>query len=161
MDASYAAAGIGDADAVKLLLERGADFNRDDSGVTALHLAAQGGHEEVVAVLLNSGAHSTRRCERGAIALQGSCINGHLGVVRQLLQSMRGSGLDDRSNGDYGCTALYAACLLGHVEILKTLLHEGADYTIADVNGRTPRQLVEESRDMECSVLLEVSGTGI
>lgn len=153
------AACVGNEDVVTLLLERGADFNREESGVTALHLAAQGGHEEVVAVLLSSGADSTTRCDRGATALLGSCINGHLGVVHQLLQSMRGRGLDDRSNGEYGCTALGAACHFGHVEILETLLFEGANHTIVDVTGRTPRQLAEEGADMECSALLEVSGT--
>ena len=53
---SYASKG--DVNAIKELLEEGADVNASDyDGRTALHLAASEGHGHVVELLLNNGAN--------------------------------------------------------------------------------------------------------
>ena len=53
---SYASKG--DVNAIKELLEEGADVNASDyDGRTALHLAASEGHGHVVELLLNHGAN--------------------------------------------------------------------------------------------------------
>lgn len=55
---------------VELLLERGADARAADSdGETALHIAAQVGHEELVTLLIGSGAGVYARGLRGATTL--------------------------------------------------------------------------------------------
>lgn len=53
------AAGYGELDRVKELIEQGADINAVDSytGATALHKACQGGHLEIVKYLVESGIH--------------------------------------------------------------------------------------------------------
>jgi len=43
---------------VKLLLDRGAEIDKQTFGGTALHLASQNGHVEVVRILLQKGAAS-------------------------------------------------------------------------------------------------------
>lgn len=50
------AAEKGQIDAVKVLLEKGADINAHTQGITATMLAAQNGHTGVVKVLSDSGA---------------------------------------------------------------------------------------------------------
>jgi ankyrin repeat protein len=149
------AAGLGHADLVKLLLERGADVNAgnvfDD---TALHEAAAGGHEEVVSILLGCGADRSRKGDTSDITpLISASHNCHLDVARQL--QIRECGLDQRNH--IGWTALFEACLNGHVEVARTLLLAGADHSTADNAGDTPRQAAEEHGHPECVALLEVS----
>jgi ankyrin repeat protein len=76
--------------------------------------------------------------------------------VRQLLQHTGGRGLDE--GDDEGCTALWGACIKGHVEVARCLLLAGADHTIADTDGETPRQVAERFGDSACVPMLEVSG---
>jgi hypothetical protein len=152
------AAIYGHADVVGLLIERGADVNAiDNNELTALQNAAREGHEEVVRVLLSRGADSNRKGFDGSTALIRASRGGHLGVVRQLLQHMVGRGLDE--GNDNGFTALWWACFNGHVEIARILLLAGADATITDRDGRTPRRAAELFGKPACVPLLVVSGT--
>ena len=70
------AAKNGHADAVKLLLDRGAQINARNPetpnpkrGMTALLFAAQHGHDDVVRVLLEHGADATAKDRNGRTAL--------------------------------------------------------------------------------------------
>jgi ankyrin repeat protein len=141
---------------VRLLLERGADVNAGSlSGDTALHEAAARGHEEVVSILLGCGAdHSRMDVILGGTPLIFASRHGHLGVARQLLQ-VGECGLDE--GDDDGCTALWWACARGHAEVARALLLAGADHTIADDSGQTPRQIAEERGRTGCLALLQVS----
>jgi uncharacterized protein len=56
--ALHYAAGLGFADLVQPLIERGADINaQDDKGKTALRVAVEADQREVVRLLTNVGAH--------------------------------------------------------------------------------------------------------
>jgi ankyrin repeat protein len=154
------AAAEGHVGVMRLLLERGAEVNADCKyHETALHYAAENGHEEVVSILLSCGADPSRKDNilRNTPLMYAS-RNGHLGAARQLLQ-VRECGLDEGNND--GCTALWGACLMGHVEILRALLLAGADHSIDEDGGWTPRQIAEEHGQTECVALLEVSGAWI
>jgi ankyrin repeat protein len=76
---------------VKLLLERGADPTIARSeGSTPLDLAYQGGHLEIVHLLLGHPSGKTtinRRDHHGRTALWSACRRGHAGIVRALLES--------------------------------------------------------------------------
>jgi serine/threonine-protein phosphatase 6 regulatory ankyrin repeat subunit B len=152
------AADHGHAGVVSLLLERGADVNASDIiGYTALQYTAEQGHEEVVSILLSRGADFSGQSLSGFTALICASFHGHLGVVLQLFQHMAGRGLDERNRS--GRTALWGACFNGHVKVARFLLLAGADHTIADNHGMTPRQAAELFGDSACVPLLEVSGT--
>ena len=67
------AALAGKVDAVRMLLEHGADINAGDrdSGATALYMAATMGREDVVMVLLEKGADSNKGPSAVKAALSG------------------------------------------------------------------------------------------
>jgi ankyrin repeat protein len=130
---------------MRLLIERGANINaRGNRGNAALHYAAQKGHAEVAALLLDTGAHANTR-GGGVTPLMWACSNGHLGVVKRLVQHMGGHGLDGTRVG--GWTALYVAARWGREEVVRFLLLAGADPTITDDRGRTPRAIAEDDDD--------------
>ncbi len=73
---------------VLLLLNYGADVNvEDNDGRTALHRAAENGHEDVVRVLLDHGARvDTAHNADNRTAIYSAAETGSEGVVRLLLQ---------------------------------------------------------------------------
>jgi ankyrin repeat protein len=129
---------------VRLLIERGANLNGTGAttGFTAVHWAAQKGHVEVVTLLLSKGAHADIRID-GVTPLMWASGYGRLEVVKVLVQHMRGQGLDERT--EVGMTALHFAACMGHEEVVRFLLFAGADPTITNNEGRTPRALAEET----------------
>ena len=54
---------------VQCLVEQGADLNKDDSGWTPLHIAAQQGHKEIISCLVNWGASVTARTNEGQLPI--------------------------------------------------------------------------------------------
>ena len=84
-----AAAHAGDEGAFMFLLDADVDVNEvDESGHTALMLAAQGGHEKIVAELIKKGASldaTNALQDSGSTALMYAARSGWTGVVRQLL----------------------------------------------------------------------------
>jgi ankyrin repeat protein len=120
----------------------------DNNGMTALHLAANGGHEEAVAFLISQGAQCSSRTVGGGItALMLACGQGRLGVVYLLLQHMGPEALQERDVD--GMTALHLACAKGHGEVVRVLLLAGADPTVIDNWERTPRDIAEEMDEEE------------
>ena len=110
------------ASMAKLLLEQGADVAAaEDDGVTALILAAAGGHEAVAQLLLQHGADVTAANNNGATALIRAAANGHEAVAQLLLQH----GADVRAAMHDGRTAL-----------IRAAMHDGSTALMwAAVNG--------------------------
>jgi len=105
------AALFGHESTVRLLLEKGAnvDANNTGNGGTALHVAAIQGHEEVVNLLLKSGANVNAELthlenknlgfsETRHTALDMARVNSHEAIVRVLLENKASS----RNNADSG-----------------------------------------------------------
>jgi ankyrin repeat protein len=137
------AALYGQLGVMRLLIERGANTNATGHrGRTALYYAAEQGTEEVVALLLNKGAHANIGNEYGATPLMRACVHGNLGVVKVLVQHIGRQGLDETSNSGWGVLHYAARC--GHAEVVRCLFLAGADPTITENRGRTPRALAEQ-----------------
>ncbi|KAF3283913.1 hypothetical protein TWF970_001081 [Orbilia oligospora] len=91
----------------KLLLDRGAYINHS----AALHAAAEKGNQDIVELLLNSGAGPWNTTE----ALSAASFNGDRNIVRMLLDAAQGSNTDD--NDSRGSLALYTASVGGHRDV--------------------------------------------
>jgi ankyrin repeat protein len=116
------------------------------TGSTALWMAAQNSHVEVVRALILGGANtdavcdivdgdSFRRRTQPSTALVVAAQNGRTEVVSVLLES-RAAVDQTPTNGD-GQTALSKAAAAGHVEVCRVLLQAGANIEAADNNGAT------------------------
>lgn len=107
-------------------------------GRTALYLAVEGGHEEVVRMLLDKGAdlESKHECARddGCTALYEAATLGHESVTRLLLHA----GADIEMKSGSGETALHGATMSGHKLIVQLLLENGADIEAGTYQKMTP-----------------------
>ena len=104
----HLAAFFGQADAVRLLLARGASVDRNGTGWmtgTPLHAAASGSHATVVRMLLDAGADPNNRQRHGYTPLHSAAANGDLDSVELLLDA----GADPAWANDDGDTALMLA----------------------------------------------------
>lgn len=151
----------GHNEAVRLLLDAGADVDGcDGEGRTALRAAAWGGHEEVLLTLLDHGAQVDKADCEGRTPLIAAAYMGHREAVEILLDH---SAEVDLADGD-GRTALSVAALCaptaagvkGYGEVASLLLERGADPGHRDHDGMTPLLLAAyEGHDDIIELLLE------
>ncbi|SDS40821.1 ankyrin repeat domain-containing protein [Microlunatus soli] len=174
----------GDHDAVGILLAAGVDVDTlDDTGATALHHAAGGGHLACIETLIDGHADLDRRDHvHGSSPVLWAHELGRLDAVRLLLargarinapdaaklglSAMVGGFLDevpetvDRAVG--WPTPLSAAIANGHVETARLLLERGADPNARTGSGDLPldclRWLGDDSVRDEIAALLVAHG---
>jgi serine/threonine-protein phosphatase 6 regulatory ankyrin repeat subunit B len=108
----------------------------DENGLTALHWAALGGHEETVAFLLSKGAPANSKDTDGQTPLMVACLEGHVGVIRGLLRHMGAAALQETDTAR--CTALHLAVVRSHVGTVVFLLAQGAQANSRNLSSRTP-----------------------
>ena len=89
----------------------------DESGNTALHLAAKSGYPEIVRMLLKQGADVRKSNEHGETPLNMAVLSDHLLVVAILLEA----GGDIRTPNHKGSTAVHLAATLSTTRVLKLL----------------------------------------
>ena len=103
-------------------------------GASAMFVAAQEGHLEVVLVLVAGGASVDQADVGGATPLIMAATEGHLAMVRALV----GAGASvDRPKKD-GATPLFMAAQFGHLAVVRALVEAGAGVDRAIDNGFTP-----------------------
>ncbi|MGY0557692.1 ankyrin repeat domain-containing protein [Lysobacter sp. A421] len=128
-----AAAIVGDADAVRRLLELGLPVDATDSqGCSALLRASGGGHRAVVDLLLAHGADPRLAAGTGATPLSAAVSMRHTDIVERLL----GAGADIEQRLPGGLTALMVACALGLPDLAARLVGAGADVRALDAQHR-------------------------
>jgi ankyrin repeat protein len=130
-----AAAIVGDADAVRRLLDLGFGVDTVDAqGCTALLRAAGGGHRTTVDLLLARGADPQCAAHTGATPLSAAVSMRHGEIVDCLLAS--GAALEQRLPGEV--TVLMLAAALGLPDLCARLLQAGANVHAGDAQGLTP-----------------------
>lgn len=134
--ALYLACWRRDKKMVELLLAYGADPNIQQCGAYdhALQQASVNGDQEIVGLLLDSGAKTDLHGGYFDNAFQAACVSGNESVLRMLLPH----GVDvNLSVGDLG-PPLFTACGEGGgLAIAQFLVEAGADFRVTDMVGRS------------------------
>lgn len=151
---------IGDVQAVKILLDHGADVNATDgAGMTLLDRALSREHyrfhPEIIKLLISRHA---RAGHPGAV-LQGAAAKGDIEIMRMLLDE----GLDVNSSNGGGFlanqgTALHSAAWANKAEMVEFLIARGAEVDAVDNEGRTPLHKAAVSGGKEAAVILLAHG---
>jgi ankyrin repeat protein len=140
------AAAVGTLDAIRLLIEHGANVNAADrSGVTPLVFAARDFAK--VRLLLDKGADPVVKSSSGQTALLVAAAKpGFLDIVRALVEK----GADPKVVGAAGRTGLTVAALAGDLETVRFFLDRGVDVNASfrsDKAGNTPLMLASAQLD--------------
>ena len=130
------------------------DSRLDDSGKTALMLAAAAGNEQMVALLLRYKAKPDYRDTVGNTALSYAAFGGHREATEALLRAGASPDLENRQ----GMTPLMIAAQQGRVEVARLLIANGADLTKLDYTGRSALAWAEFNRRSAVVTLLKQAG---
>jgi len=120
------AAGRGDTDAVRALLDQGAPVDaRDDRGATALVRAAYGNQVAAAALLVQAGADVDLQDDTRQSAYL--IATSEVGDDPRLLDLTLGAGADIDAKDSYNGTGLIRAAERANVKIVERLLQAGID----------------------------------
>jgi hypothetical protein len=134
-DALMVAAGYGRTEIMKLLLDAGADINRDLNGYSAIKTAAYNNHAETVGLLLDRGATD------GGGALLMAAQRGHAETVRLLLSK----GIDVNTKNTQGTSALDLARENGKTAVVNLIQSTMNQQMVAQLNSATLTQLLAQN----------------
>ncbi|XP_061230480.1 M-phase phosphoprotein 8 isoform X2 [Neopsephotus bourkii] len=119
----------GDYMTVKMALSSNEEYNldqEDPSGMTLVMLAAAGGHDDLLRVLIRKGAKVNGRQKNGTTALIHAAEKNFLTTVAILLEA--GAFVNTKQSS--GETALMKACKRGNSDIVRLMIESGADCNI-------------------------------
>jgi ankyrin repeat protein len=154
----YAAA-LGSLEAMRLLLDAGAEPNAaNDFAATPLMWCA--GNANKVRLLLSKGARVNVRSKLGRTPLAiAAAYSGATEAARLLIEN----GADVNARDEAGASVLQQAALVNHVELARILLAKGADVNTVDGAGVTPLMVAAAngSRNSEMINLLLQQGAAV
>jgi ankyrin repeat protein len=192
MNALHKAALQGAIPALLALLKIIPNINAlNQSGFTALHLAAEHNQIQAIPILLDSGANIHAQARNDSrTPLHSAALRGHTSAVQLLLK--HGADIRAKARGDltpfnyaamqvhepvlallfshgaqadeagtYGTTALHEAALHGRESAVRLLLEKGADVQHVDRDGRTALHRVAGGEHFGVARLLIEEGVGV
>ena len=124
---------VGNSEAVEFLLQL-ETVNIDhtnEEGKTALMLACERGHEDIVHSLLSAGANVNIQDNKGWTALMIASEHNHISIIQMLLQADANPHLI-KSNGS---NAVMIASYHGNYEVVELLISKGVDYKYQREDG--------------------------
>ena len=136
----FRAASGGWNDRVRALLDGGVDIEARvkegaimREGATALILAAEHGHSQVIQLLFDNGDNVKAKSRTGTTALYVAAEHGHGQIIQFLLD--KGANVNAKSMS--GLTALCAAAEHGHSQVIQLLFDNGVDVNEKSRSGWT------------------------
>jgi ankyrin repeat protein/L-ascorbate metabolism protein UlaG (beta-lactamase superfamily) len=145
-----AAAG-GDLEAVAGIVADNPELvnSKGEDGIPPLHLAAAGGHLDVIKLLVDKGACVHLGDRENSTALDVAAQRGFEEIVAFLIDK----GTDITRADANGMTCLHFAVFGGHEDIARMLIDKGADLEARTINGETPLLMGARSRLATESIL--------
>lgn len=145
-----------DEEIAKFLIQNNANVNHAAmfiNGKTPLIVAAEQGHENIVALLINAKADHHKTTHLGMSALMFTSQNGHLRTVNILA-----SHNDQINQSDFkNRTALFFAVNKGHNNVVSSLVEKKANPNFRDSGGSSPLSMAKERNNAELVKLLSKS----
>lgn len=146
----HLATGVGFSEGIVALVDAGAKVNRRlSNGATPLYIASCIGNLEAVKILLNKQASALLRVDT-TYPLQVAAQQGHLEVVRELVQRLGANGCSDEG----GIDALETAAYKNQPDIVTFMLGSG----IADCSGTALCAAIEGRSEACIKVLISRMG---
>ena len=159
----HVAAKSGDITGVQAELDKGVDVNaKREGGSTPLHGAAEGGHGEIVELLIVAGADLHARTVPmlgggGWTPLHSAARQGY----REIVELLIANGSDVNSRDSSGKSSLHDAALEGHKEIVELLIIKGADLNTESGYYGTPLHVAAGIGHEEIVELLIANGANV
>jgi ankyrin repeat protein len=148
----------GDADAVRALLQKGANVNATEGdGATALHWAAHRDDLVVADLLIRGGARVNAANDLGATPLWAASLNGNTAIVRRLLDA----GADPNAALLAGETPVMVASRSGHAAVVELLAAKGAKVNARAARGQTALMWAVSQRHPEVVKVLLSHGADV
>ena len=169
----------GNNEVVEFLLQL-ETFNIDhtnEEGKTALMLACEKGHEDIVHSLLSAGANVNIQDNKGWTALMIASKHNHISIIHMLLQANANPHLKKSNESkalmiasckgnfkivellisrgvDHGVSTFMLACQNGHTQIVELLLKEQVDPNVQGKGGWNPFMLACQNGHIQIVELL-------
>uniref|UniRef100_A0A8C1WTQ8 Ankyrin repeat domain 28b n=1 Tax=Cyprinus carpio TaxID=7962 RepID=A0A8C1WTQ8_CYPCA len=154
----HAAAYLGDAEIIELLILSGARVNaKDNKWLTPLHRAVASCSEEAVQVLLKHSADVNARDKNWQTPLHVAAANKAVRCAEALVPLLSNVNVSDRA----GRTALHHAAFSGHLEMVRLLLSRGANINAFDKKDRRAIHWAAYMGHMEVVKLLVSHGAEV
>lgn len=119
-------------------------YSKDQKEISALFHAVANGHNKIAEILLNTTNQANDvEPEKGFTPLLIAATNGHIAMVRLLLEH----GADPNLRNYDGVTALHNAVYENQLDIVALLLEAGADPNIKDRFGNTAYDLAQRNEN--------------
>ena len=150
--ALLAASEQGHLNVVKLLLDHGAEENKQTpGGSSALMAASLNGHCGVIELLITKGANVNMQDSNGISSLMIASEVGHCNAAALLIEN--GAEMDLQAS-HHGGFALLAASQGGHCDIVRLLATKGAKLNMQAHHGGTPITVALSEGKKEAAMLL-------
>ncbi|MBC8063622.1 MAG: ankyrin repeat domain-containing protein [Chlorobia bacterium] len=153
----YIAAASHNAEAMKALLDAGAQPDADSPYGTALTFAAMTGNADGARMLFAKGAKADTARVDGDTVLMMAAQAGNPDFIAEMLKRK----VDVNATSYNGSSALSYAARMGHVEVGRMLLEAGAKPDLADTDKQTPLMIAAKAGHPEFVKMLLKRGAKV